>query len=98
MPENMKPDATTAMLQLIAKIRTSFPFDQAEAQICAGPCQGCSLKLLVFLESELDSWECRIASGSRPGLAGLSQLIGTSRKIARVLAKAGFMQNGNRIQ
>lgn len=80
------------MLQLIAQIRSAFPFDRAEAQICAGPCRGCSLKLLGFLESELEGWEARIEAGEHPGLAELSQLIRTSRKIARVLEKAGLMQ------
>jgi hypothetical protein len=88
----MKPDATTAIQQLIVQIRSTFPFDRAEAQICAGPCQGCSLKLLGFLETELDDWEARIDAGERPGLAELSQLIRTSRKIARVLQKADLMQ------
>ena len=80
------------MRQLIGQIRTPFPFDRPEAQLCAGPCQGCSLKLLGFLESELDSWENRLAAGERPGLAELSQLLRTSRKIARVLEKAGLMR------
>ena len=88
----MKPDTTTAMQQLIGHIRTSFPFDRDEAGICAGPCQGCALKLLGFLESELDGWEGRIAAGERPGLAELSQLIRTSRKVGRVLEKSGLMQ------
>lgn len=88
----MKPDTTTAMLQLIAQVRKSFPFEQAEAQICNGPCHGCSLKLLGFLESELDGWQARIADGERPGLAELSQLISTSRKVGRVLERSGLMQ------
>lgn len=87
----MKPDVASAMLQLIAKIRLTFPFDRSEAQICAGPCQGCSLKLLAYLESELDAWESRIADGERPGLAELSQLIRTSRKIERILQNAQLM-------
>ena len=87
----MKPEAAVAMQQLISQIRTTFPFGRPESQLCAGPCQGCSLKLLGFLESELDSWEGRLADGERPGLAELSQLLRTSRKIARVLEKAGLM-------
>jgi len=88
----MKPDTTTAMQQLIGQIRTTFPFDRDAAQVCAGPCNGCSMKLLGFLESEIDGWEARIAEGERPGLAELSRLIRTSRKIARTLAKSGLMQ------
>ena len=87
----MKPDVASAMLQLIAKIRVTFPFDRAETQICAGPCQGCSLKLLGYLESELDDWESRITDGERPGLAELSQLLRTSRKVERILQKAQLM-------
>jgi hypothetical protein len=87
----MKPSTDRAMLQLIGQIRETFPFDRPEAQLCAGPCQGCSLKLLGFLETEVDAWEGRIVSGERPGLAELSQLIRTSHKIARVLHRAGLM-------
>ncbi len=92
----MKPDAATAMRQLIDEIRRRFPFDRPEAQVCAGPCQGCSLKLLGFLETELDDWEYRLAGGERPGLAELSKLIRTSRKIARVLHQAGLMESPGR--
>ena len=79
------------MLQLIAQIRTTSSFDRPVEKICAEPCQGCSLKLLGFLESELDGWEARIDAGERPGLAELSQLIRTSRKVARALARSGLM-------
>lgn len=87
----MKPDTTTAMQQLIARIRAEFPFDQPEAQLCAGPCNVCSLKLLEYLRSELDTWDARLAEGERPGLAELSALIRTSRRIAAALHKAGQM-------
>lgn len=87
----MKPDTTTAMRQLIGQIRTLFPFDHPRAQICDGPCEGCSLKLLGYLEGELEAWERRIEDGERPGLAEISQLLRTSRKIARVLEKAQLM-------
>ena len=91
----MKPDPATALRQLIADIRARFPFERPEAQVCAGPCQGCSLKLLEYLESELVGWEDRLASGERVGLAELSSLMRTSRKIARVLEKAELMPLAN---
>ncbi len=95
----MKPDSATALRQLIAEIRNHFPFDRPEAQVCAGPCQGCSLKLLEYLESELAGWEDRLTNGEQIGLAELSNLIRTSRKIARVLEKSDLMpplnNNGN---
>lgn len=87
----MKPDTTTAMQRLIARIRAEFPFDHPEAQLCAGPCTVCSLKLLEHLRCELDNWDARLADGERPGLAELSTLIRTSRKIAAALHKAGLM-------
>jgi len=88
----MKPRATQAMQQLIDEIRLTFPFDLPRAQVCGDECRGCSIKLLGFLESELDSWEGRLAAGEQPGLAGLSQLIRVSRKVGRVLQNAGLMQ------
>ncbi len=87
----MKPDVAHAMQQLIAQVRTSLPFDAPESQLCAGPCHGCSMKLLGFLESELDDWEARLAAGERPGFAELSRLIRTSRKVARALGKSGIV-------
>jgi hypothetical protein len=87
----MKPDSTTAMRQLIARIRAEFPFDHPQAQLCDGPCSVCSLKLLEHLRSELDAWDERLAGGERPGLAELSALMRTSRKIAAALHKAGLM-------
>lgn len=87
----MKPDTTTAMHQLIARIRAEFPFDHPEAQLCAGPCTVCALKLLEHLRGELEAWDERLASGERPGLAELSALIRTSRKIGSALHKAGLM-------
>jgi hypothetical protein len=87
----MKPDVSTAMQQFIDQARLTFPFGRPEAEVCAGPCDGCSMKLLAFLETELDDWESRLASGDRPGLAEFSKLMRTSRKIARVLHKGGLM-------
>lgn len=79
------------MHDLIGRVRTTLPFDLPEAQVCSGVCQGCSRKLLDFLASELDDWERRLASGERPGLSDLSQLIRTSRKVQRVLIRNGLI-------
>ena len=88
----MKPDAPQAMQQLIDEVRLTFPFGLPRAQVCGDECRGCSIKLLGFLESELDSWEGRLAAGERPGFAELSQLIRVTRKVGRVLENAGLMQ------
>jgi hypothetical protein len=92
----MKPRADQAMQQLIDEVRTTFPFDLPRANVCSDDCRGCSLKLLQFLESELDDWERRLADGERPGLAELSRLMHTSRKVGRVLEKADLMPPAER--
>lgn len=84
------------MQQLIDEVRTTFPFDLPRANVCSDDCRGCSLKLLQFLESELDDWERRLADGERPGLAELSRLMRTSRKVGRVLEKADLMPPAER--
>lgn len=90
----MKPDSPTAMRQLIGQVRRTLPFDQPEARVCEGPCEGCSMKLLDYLESELDDWEQRLDDGEKPGLAELSKLAKTSKRIHRVLQKNGLINAG----
>ena len=87
----MKPDAPTAMRQLIVQVRHSLPFDAPESQTCQGPCEGCSMKLLDYLDAELLAWEQRLDEGEKPGLAELSRLAKTSRRIHRVLEKNGLL-------
>lgn len=79
------------MRQLIAQLRGAIPFDAPEAQVCTGPCDGCSMKLLEFLDSELCEWEQRLDAGERPGLADLSRLVKTSRKVYGVLERNGLV-------
>jgi hypothetical protein len=87
----MKPDTRTAMQQLIEQIRQAMPFDLPEAQVCAGPCQACSVKLLEYLEMELAHWEQRLAAGEQPNFADLSHLAKTGRKIHRSLRNNGLV-------
>lgn len=87
----MKPDTQTAMRQLIGQIREKLPFDAIEAQVCDGPCLGCSMKLLTYMETELDDWESRLDKGDVPGLADLSRLAKTGRKIYAVMEKNGLV-------
>lgn len=79
------------MGQLIAQIRQELPFDAPAARACAGPCEGCSMKLLDYLESELEQWEARLRAGERPGLADLSKLANSARKIHRGLRRNGLL-------
>jgi hypothetical protein len=85
----MKPDTRTAMSLLIGQIRQGIPLDLPQAQVCTGTCEGCSLKLLEYLATELQGWECRLARGERPRLGDLSQLGRTARKIQSVLQRNG---------
>ena len=87
----MKPDTSTAMRQLIAQVRAAIPFDAPQSRVCNGACEGCSQKLMDFLEGELDDWERRLASGARPGLADLSRLARVSRKVHGVLERNGLV-------
>ncbi len=87
----MKPSVSTAMREMIAQIRQTLPFDAPEAQVCQGPCEGCSMKLLTYLDDELAGWEQRLDQGERPGLAELSRLARTARRIHAVLQKNGLI-------
>ena len=88
-----KPDVATAMRDLIRQARAALPLGASEAVVCTGECQGCSRKLLEFLESEFDDWEQRLDAGERPGLGDLSRLIRTSGKVRRVLIRNGLIED-----
>jgi len=83
----MKPNRKKAMLQLISKVRETFPFDSAEANICTGQCNSCSMKLLEYLDIQLDDWEYRLKNGDVPTFGDIKQLAKSSKKIYRVLDK-----------
>ena len=86
-----KPDTVTAMRELIRHIRASIPFDAPDARICSGACQGCSMKLLDFLSSELEDCERDLDAGVKPTLKDLSRLIGMARKVHDVLRRHGLV-------
>jgi hypothetical protein len=85
-----KPPVAEAMRELIAQVRTAIPFNTPEAELCADECRSCSVKLLEFLAAELDDWEARLDAGETPGLAELSRLSRTSRKVYKALEKNGL--------
>ncbi len=89
----MKPDTRTAMKNMIVEIRNLMPFDAPEALVCSdkNSCQGCSLKLLEYLESELENWEQMLDSGLVPGFKDLQKLEKTSRRIYRTLETNGLV-------
>ncbi|MEW8560493.1 MAG: hypothetical protein AB2541_00265 [Candidatus Thiodiazotropha sp.] len=87
-----KPDTRTAMRQLIDRARREIPFNLPEEVLCGDSCQGCSSKLLIYLENELDGWESELAKGKVPDLRDLSRLAGKCKKIAGVLQRNRLLE------
>ncbi len=86
-----KPDTAEAMARLIETVRRTIPLSLPEEAVCRDGCQACSLKLMQYLEMELEAWEARLAAGERPGLADLSRLERSARRIHRVLVRNGIL-------
>lgn len=87
-----KPDTQTAMHGLIDQIRVAIPFASLRVEVCGDSCDGCSQKLLDYLESEVDNWESRLEQGERPNFGDLERLAKSARKIQRVLVKNGLLE------
>ncbi|MDH5387511.1 MAG: hypothetical protein OEY06_03560 [Gammaproteobacteria bacterium] len=88
----MKPNTSTAMQNLIDEVRTTMPFDAGEAQLCADSCNGCSLKLLEFLDMELQDWEQKLQEGVEPSFGDIHKMGKTCKKIYMVLKKNGLVE------
>ena len=86
------------MRQLIAQVREAIPFDLTDEQICADSCQGCSVKLLAFLEEQLETWKLRLAAGEQPNFADLAKLAKTSKRIYQVLEQNGLLKTKSSYQ
>lgn len=87
----MKPDTRTAMQQLIRQVRASIPFDAPSAHVCSDNCRGCSVKLMEFLDTELEGWESRLADGEQPTFGDLQRLAQQSRRVFSVLERNGVL-------
>jgi hypothetical protein len=83
----MKPDATTAMTILLKQITETFPFDNPEAEICAGKCIGCPKKVLEYLSSEVDYYQAQLDDNQTPLLGDISRLALIAKKSYRSLAR-----------
>ena len=88
-----KPDTRTALRRLIVQMREAIPFDLKDEQICGDSCEGCSSKLLLYLETELEAWESRLDSGVTPTFGDLDRLARQGRKIHRVLQQNGILED-----
>ncbi|MES9828493.1 MAG: hypothetical protein ABW201_09540 [Candidatus Thiodiazotropha sp.] len=80
------------MRQLIDRVRNEIPFGLPEEVLCGDACRGCSSKLLIYLEAELDEWEVKLANGATPSFRDLSRLADMSKKIAQVLYQNGLLE------
>ncbi len=91
----MKPDTTSAMYELIAQIRLALPSAMRGDQLCSDSCDGCSTKLLSFLETELDAWDQRLLEGVIPNFGDLNKLARSAKKVHRVLQRNGVLADSD---
>lgn len=83
----MKPDTTQAMHILIEQIKSALPFGVPEHEICAGVCVGCPKKLMEYISSEVEYWECKLENDEKPSLLDLSDLARVGSKVHRSMVK-----------
>lgn len=83
----MKPNTSTAMKMLIEQIHDALPFEKPEHEICAGKCVGCPKKMLEYIGSELDHYQCQLDNEESPTLGEISDLARIAKKVHRNMAK-----------
>jgi len=93
----MKPSTSEAMRQLIQQIRGNIPFDTQMRDACSEDCRGCSMKLLEYLDSELESWEYRLEQHEVPDFRDLSRLERSGRKVYKALQKNGLIDDPEQV-
>lgn len=91
----MKPNTRLAMQNVIDEVRSAIPFDATEADLCADSksCTGCSLKLIEFLDVELDDWQYKLDQNEIPNFGDIQKLVKSSKKIFNVLKINGLVQS-----
>jgi len=83
----MKPSTSVAMQVLIEQIQTALPFEKPEYEICAGKCVGCPKKMLEYMGSELDHYQCQLDNAQTPTLGEISDLARIAKKVHRNMAR-----------
>lgn len=89
--QSKKPDCTTAMKNLIAEVRSDFPFTTPEANICGVSCTGCPKKLLEIVDTELCEWESKLDNDVTPKLGDISRLGKLCKNVRRGLKRNGLV-------
>lgn len=89
----MKPNTRQAMYNLISQINERVPMQLSEDDICRDKddCRSCSIKLVEYLTSEIESWEYRLEQGDVPDFKDLSRLTRSATKIHQALKKNGLV-------
>lgn len=89
----MKPNTREAMYNLIGHINDQVPLELNEDEICRDKddCRSCSIKLVEYLNSEIENWEYRLQQGETPNFKDLSRLTRTAQKIHRALWNNGLI-------
>ena len=87
----MKPNTSTAMQNIIDEVRLAIPFDAGVEQLCTDSCKGCSMKILEFLETELEAWEQKLQDGVQPDFGDIKRMSKTCKKVYGVLMKNGLV-------
>ena len=87
-----KPDRKTAMLNIIKLVKSDFPFDASERQICGVSCVGCPKKLLEMVETEIDHWESNISEGNLPNLTEIARFGKLCKNVRRSLVRNGVVE------
>jgi hypothetical protein len=88
----MKPDTSTAMRNLIREAKSALPFGSGDAQLCLDSCQGCSKKLLAFLETEFEDWEQKLHEGIQPNFGEIHRMGKICKKVYVVLKRNGVIE------
>jgi len=83
----MKPNTTKDMHRLIVQIKDALPFNEIDSNFCSDVCTGCSVKLISFIEIEIDNWEYKLNKGKVPNFKDINKLANTAKKIRAVLLK-----------
>jgi hypothetical protein len=83
-----KPSTSAVMRDIIRQIREAFPFHFGEQELCTDTCSsGCPLKLLEYMEMEIQQWEERLDQGEIPTFGDIQKMGRLGQKIHRVLQK-----------